>query len=426
MVRFGPNTVGLLLRVTCARARNQHTQASRIQPEQQAKLGATTNELRILNMDESPSVPAYRVLDEQGRLLGRLDETLDASAQVSMYETMVRLNSMDKILFDSQRQGRISFYMTSFGEEAISVGSAAGLASEDLIFAQYREAGALLQRGLSMRSMLAQCFGNKHDLATKGRQMPIHYGSAELNYTTVSSPLATQMPQAAGAAYAFKRAQIDRVAVCYFGEGAASEGDAHAALNFAATLQCPVLFICRNNQYAISTPASEQFRGDGLVSRALAYGLDCIRVDGSDLFAMYAATRAARQLSSSRQRPVFIEAMSYRLGHHSTSDDSSAYRDSSELQAWQEHANPIERVKSYLIAEKLWDQASELELQGRARAEVVEALRWAGGEKKLPVSSIFEDVFKTPTGNLIRQRDQLSEHLQKYGQHYPLQEHEGF
>lgn len=355
MTKISPAGFRYLLQLSCARARGQHTQASLSQVEQPAGPGPTTSELRLLEPGEVAKVDAYRVLDEQGRLQAKLDESLDASAQVTMYKNMVRLNIMDKILYDSQRQGRISFYMTSFGEEAIAVGSAAGLASQDLIFAQYREAGALLQRGLSMRSMLAQCFGNKHDFGTKGRQMPIHYGSAQLNYTTVSSPLATQMPQAAGAAYAFKRAQLDRAAVCYFGEGAASEGDAHAALNFAATLECPVLFICRNNGYAISTPASEQFKGDGLIARALGYGLASIRVDGSDPFAVYAATRAARRLSVAEQRPVFIEAMSYRLGHHSTSDDSSAYRSSDEVQAWQRQANPIERVKSYLSTNKLWD-----------------------------------------------------------------------
>lgn len=415
-----------LLQLTCAQVRKQHTQASFNRPERLASLGPTTGELRFLDPNESSKVEVYRVLDEQGFLQGELDRSLDSSTQVSLYKNMVRLNIMDKILYDSQRQGRISFYMTSFGEEAIAVGSAAGLASQDLIFAQYREAGALLQRGMSIRSMLAQCFGNKGDFGTKGRQMPIHYGSAQLNYTTVSSPLATQMPQAAGAAYAFKLAQLDRLSVCYFGEGAASEGDAHAALNFAATLECPVLFICRNNGYAISTPASEQFKGDGLVSRALGYGLDSIRVDGSDLFAVYAATRAARHLSVTRQRPVFIEAMSYRLGHHSTSDDSTAYRSSDEIQAWRHQANPIQRVKSYLCKNKLWDDSSDRELVDQARSEVVDALKSEGAEKKLPVSSMFDDVFQTPTANLVRQRQQLQDHLSRYGSQYPLHEHEGF
>merc|ERR1711990_346647 len=151
-----------------------------------------------------------------------------------------------------------------------------------------------------------QCYGNSADLG-KGKQMPIHYGSNDLNFVTISSPLATQLPQAVGSAYAFKRAQNGLAVICYFGEGAASEGDAHPAFNFAATLECPVLFFCRNNGYAISTPAHEQYRGDGIGSRASGYGMDVIRVDGNDIFAVYNATKMARESAIAENRPVLIE-----------------------------------------------------------------------------------------------------------------------
>ncbi|GFH22113.1 branched-chain alpha-keto acid dehydrogenase E1 component alpha chain, partial [Haematococcus lacustris] len=153
--------------------------------------------------------------------------------------------------------------------------------------------------------------------------MPIHYGSRELCYQTISSPLATQMPHAVGAAYAMKLSGASTVAVAYFGEGAASEGDAHAALQFAATLAAPVLFICRNNGYAISTPASEQYKGDGIAGRAAGYGMAAVRVDGGDARAVYNAVAEARRLALQGSQPVLVECMSYRAGHHSTSDDSS-------------------------------------------------------------------------------------------------------
>ena len=162
-----------------------------------------------------------------------------------------QLNEMDRILYDAQRQGRISFYMTNYGEEAAQIGSAAALRPDDLMYSQYREAGTLMYRGFSVQNMCDQCTGNADDLA-KGRQMPVHYGSRDLNWVTISSPLTTQLPQAVGSAYAFKRAREDRCVIVYFGEGAASEGDAHAAFNFAATLRCPVVFFCRNNGFAIS------------------------------------------------------------------------------------------------------------------------------------------------------------------------------
>ncbi|KHJ81382.1 2-oxoisovalerate dehydrogenase subunit alpha, domain protein [Oesophagostomum dentatum] len=190
---------------------------------------------------------------------------------------MTQLNVMDRILYDSQRQGRISFYMTNFGEEGAHVGSAAALKNEDLIFGQYREVGVLMWRNFPLEMFMHQCYGNCKDIG-KGRQMPVHYGSVEHNFVTISSPLTTQLPQAAGCAYAFKRKpNNDRVVVVYFGDGAASEGDAHAAFNFASTLRCPVIFFCRNNGYAISTPTSEQYGGDGIAGRGPGYGLHTIR-----------------------------------------------------------------------------------------------------------------------------------------------------
>ena len=176
--------------------------------------------------------------------------------------------------------------MQAAGEEAVVVGSAAGLKPQDVIFAQYREVGALLWRGFTVQQCADQCFSNEADLG-KGRQMPVHYGTKELNFQTVSSPLTTQLPQAAGAAYALKQNENnDAIAMCYFGEGAASEGDFHAALNFAATTEVPVIYFCRNNGYAISTPTKDQYRGDGIISRAAGYGMMAIRVDGNDVFAV--------------------------------------------------------------------------------------------------------------------------------------------
>ncbi|VDK49050.1 unnamed protein product [Cylicostephanus goldi] len=151
---------------------------------------------------------------------------------------MTQLNIMDHILYDSQRQGRISFYMTNFGEEGAHVGSAAALSNKDLIYGQYREVGVLMWRNFPLENFMNQCYGNHKDIG-KGRQMPIHYGSVEHNFVTISSPLTTQLPQAVGTAYAFKRKpNNDRIVVCYFGDGAASEGDCHAAFNFATTLVC--------------------------------------------------------------------------------------------------------------------------------------------------------------------------------------------
>lgn len=161
--------------------------------------------------------------------------------------------------------------------------------------------------------------------------------------------LSLRYHQAVGAAYSFKLAKEDRISVCYFGEGAASEGDFHAALNFAATKDCPILFFCRNNGFAISTPTIDQFRGDGIASRGAGYGIPIMRVDGNDFLAVHEATRKAREFILRENRPVLIEAMSYRQGHHSTSDDSTRYREVSDIKHWKETCDPIDRTRNYLI-----------------------------------------------------------------------------
>eukprot|EP00058_Branchiostoma_floridae_P008223 XP_002593711.1 hypothetical protein BRAFLDRAFT_64002 [Branchiostoma floridae] len=190
----------------------------------------------------APGIPVYRVMDGEGRILkSSEDPQLSKDTVLEMYRKMVMLSTMDGILYNAQRQGRISFYMTNYGEEGTHIGSAAALDPQDMAFGQYREAGVFLWRGYTLDDFMNQCFSNDLDY-NKGRAFPVNFGSKEHNFATYSSPLATQMPHAAGAAYALKRAGTGLCVVCYFGDGAASEGDAHAAFNFAATLDCPVIF----------------------------------------------------------------------------------------------------------------------------------------------------------------------------------------
>lgn len=269
-----------------------------------------TNKLELIGKNSQSPIPVYRVMDRTGTIINTEDApNLEHDTIIKMYKTMVMLNVMDKIQFDSQRQGRIAFYMTNYGEEATHIGSAAALDLNDVVYGQYREAGVLMWRGFSLSQFANQLYSNEKDIG-KGRQIPLSYGCKEINFITISSPLTTQLPQAVGAAYALKGK--NRVVIVYFGDGAASEGDAHAALNFAATLECPIIFFCRNNGYAISTPTSEQYKGDGIAIRGPAYGIDTVRVDGNDIFAVYNATVLAKKHVLENNVPVLIEAMTYR------------------------------------------------------------------------------------------------------------------
>ena len=361
-------------------------------------------------------------MDELGHIRpDARDPALSQDLCVRMYTTMLRLQVLDGIFYESQRQGRISFYMTNSGEEATHIGSAAALRDDDEVFAQYREAGVLLWRGFSLQQFADHCFSNSDDLG-KGRQMPVHYGSAALHFQTISSPLCTQLPQAAGAGYACRLEGKGRVAMCYFGEGAASEGDFHAGLNMAATQGAPTIFFCRNNGFAISTPVWEQYRGDGIAARGLAYGMHTMRVDGNDVWAVYEATTAARAIAtgadgSGTTKPVLIEAMTYRESHHSTSDDSTKYRDAAEIAHWRATANPVRRLRAYVERRGWWDEAREEAATAEARREVMLALQTAEAKPRTTVSELFTDVYgdKELPPSLARQQLQLQEHMLEHG-----------
>lgn len=213
---------------------------------------------------------------------------------------------------------------------------------------------------------------------------------------------------------------------CYFGEGAASEGDFHAALNIAATRSCPVVFICRNNGYAISTPTLEQYRGDGIASRGVGYGIETIRVDGNDIFAVYEAMQEAKRLALvDGGRPVLIEAMSYRVSHHSTSDDSFAYRARVEVEDWKRRDNPIVRLRKWLELRGLWNEDMERSARDDIRKAVLREFSAAEREKKPPIKEAFTDIYETPTEETLEQMKELKRILETYPAEYDLRQYEG-
>ncbi|KAF2706389.1 2-oxoisovalerate dehydrogenase subunit alpha mitochondrial precursor [Pleomassaria siparia CBS 279.74] len=391
-----------------------------------------TDTLEFIRPANQKAIPTFRVLNQYGEVLDKEAgvDTEDGEA-LELYQNMVRLSIFDLLMFEAQRQGRLSFYMVSAGEEGIAIGSASALSPTDVVFCQYRESGVYMQRGFTLDQFMNQLFANSKD-AGLGRNMPVHYGSKELNIHTISSTLATQLPHAAGAAYALKLQNQQqpevppRVAVCFFGEGAASEGDFHAALNIAATRQVPAIFICRNNGYAISTPTSDQYRGDGIASRAAGYGIDTLRVDGNDIFAVRRATKEARRLAlEDGGRPILIEMMAYRVGHHSTSDDSFAYRQKVEVEDWKRRDNPITRLRKWLEGRGLWSEAQEKDLRSSSRKEVLKAFEKAEKEKLPPIKHAFSGVYEHLTQEQRMHVVELKDILKRYPKEYDVDQHEG-
>ncbi|MBL4899634.1 MAG: thiamine pyrophosphate-dependent dehydrogenase E1 component subunit alpha [Colwellia sp.] len=367
----------------------------------------------------SVEIPELKILKQDGSIYDGAElPDINESLALKIYKTLAFHRVLDERMVASQRQGRLSFYMAALGEEAASVGGAAGLKPQDMIMSQYREQGALMFRGFSLENFMDQMFSNEKDLG-KGRQMPIHYGSSELNYMTVSSPLATQIPQATGYAYGQKLQGLDAVTLCYFGEGAASEGDFHAGLNMAAVHEVPVIFFCRNNGYAISTPSDEQYKGNGIASRGIGYGIKTLRVDGNDILAVIKATQIARKVALKESAPVLVEAMSYRLGAHSTSDDPSGYRTREEEAKWQAN-DPILRMKNWLLAQNWWDENQEKVLFEQLREKVLAAVKVSEKMSKPHIDTLITDVYDVPSPQLKAQLEQVKAHVNKYPEAYPF------
>ncbi|KAL0351556.1 UNVERIFIED_CONTAM: 2-oxoisovalerate dehydrogenase subunit alpha 2, mitochondrial [Sesamum calycinum] len=360
-----------------------------------------TPQIKFISESTDKRVPCYRVLDDDGYpIAGSRFEQVDKETAVKMYKSMVTLQIMDHIFYEAQRQGRISFYMTSMGEEAINIATAAALSPDDIILPQYREPGILLWRGFTIEEFANQCFGTKNDTG-KGRQMPVHYGSKKHNFVTVSSPIATQLPQAAGIAYSLKMDNKEACAVAFTGDGGTSEGDFHAGLNFAAVMEAPVLFICRNNGWAISTPISDQFRSDGVVVKGQAYGIRSVRIDGNDTLAVYTAIRTARDMVVREQKPILVEALTYRVGHHSTSDDSTKYRPMNEIEHWKTARNPL------------------ADSENGFRETVMNAIQVADKTEKSSLKELFTDVYDRLPSNLQDQEKSLRETIKRHGQDFP-------
>ncbi|KAF2092127.1 hypothetical protein K490DRAFT_70799 [Saccharata proteae CBS 121410] len=430
----------LTLRTPCQRLQSSIAQALRsdkaLFPGAPDSIFTTSS--GFVRPSEKKAMPTYRILDQDGAIVDKSRAPLDIPHEdiITWYKNMVTMSIMDEIMYNAQRQGRISFYITSAGEEGLAIGSAAGLDPRDVIFMQYREAGVFKQRGFTLDDFMNQLFANRHDPGC-ARNMPVHYGSRKLNIHPISSPLATQIPQASGAAYALKIQALQspeekpRVVACYFGEGAASEGDFHAALNIAATRACPVVFICRNNGYAISTKSLEQYRGDGIASRGIGYGIDTVRVDGNDIFAVHEITKAARRMAlEDGGKPVLIEAMSYRASHHSTSDDSSAYRAKGEVEDWKRRDNPITRLRKWMEAQtnadgkKLWDEDREKTLRETTRKEVLKAFARAEKEKRPALRNLWVDVYEEVTEEQRSQMEEMRRIVETYEGEYDVSEFE--
>lgn len=347
----------------------------------------------------------FRVLSEDNVANAKVDPKIDKELLLKMYRNMVLVRLYDERGMMLQRQGRIGFSVPSFGQEAIQIGTAAALSLEDIVFPSYREPGLFLYRGANLKQMFANQYGNNGDIC-KGRQMPVHYSFSELNLFSVSSPIATQVIQAVGSALAFKMRKEKKVTITYFGDGGTSENDFHTGLTFAGSFKTPTIFVCTNNQYAISVPLKKQNGNPNLVDKAIGYGIPGIAVDGNDVLAIYSATTEAVARAKRGEGATFIECVTFRMGPHSSSDDPTRYRDEALYEAWKKR-DPIQRFRQYLERKKLWNEKAESKLQEELKADILSAIEAVEKEPPPPEESMFDDVFRELTPQLIKQKEAL-------------------
>jgi pyruvate dehydrogenase E1 component alpha subunit len=348
--------------------------------------------------------PLRSVIQEDGSA-DPAEVTVPDERALEMYRWMVLSRELDERMVQLQRQGRIGFYIGAIGEEATVLGTVSALAPQDWLFPSYREHAAALYRGMPLVSFACDLLGNAGDRML-GHQMPCHEAWAPGHFVSISAPIATQLPQAVGAAWAARIRGDDMVALTWFGEGATSANDFHTGANFAGVHKVPVILACRNNGWAISVPRELQTASETIAQKAIAYGIRGERVDGNDLLAVHAATRRARERAAAGHGPTLLECVTYRVEGHSTSDDPRAYRGAEEVEQWRAR-DPILKLGRYLRWRKvLADGASEA-MRNDARESIRRAVEEAEAFAAKPaLETLFDQVYAQP---LWQQREQLEE-----------------
>jgi pyruvate dehydrogenase E1 component alpha subunit len=354
---------------------------------------------------DDPDIALLRVLRDDGTADPATDPGLPHGVLLRGYREMRRLRLLDARMTTLQRQGRIGFYGAATGQEAVPIATGLVLGQEDWVFPALREQSVMLVRGFPLRAFLAQVFGNAADVL-KGRQMPSHHSAKAVHQVSWSSCIGTQLPHAVGAAWAMRARRTGAVAVAFLGDGATSEGDFHAAMNFAGVWRVPCVFICQNNHWSISVPASRQTASPTLAIKARAYGMPGVRCDGNDLLAVASAVRSALERARAGEGPTFIEAVTYRMGAHSTSDDPSRYRSQAEVDEWA-RKDPFDRLRRHMVHLGLVSDASDVALERELDEELTAAIDEVEREPPPPLGSIFEDVYAEMPWPLRQEQEEL-------------------
>jgi pyruvate dehydrogenase E1 component alpha subunit len=339
------------------------------------------------------------ILDEDGQLDEDLAPDIDDQVLLGMHRAMLLARRFDERMLTLQRQGKIGTFAPVSGQEAAQVGAMAALRDDDWLVPSFREFAAAIWRGTPLSAMLLYNAGYNEGAAV----------GEEAHELPIAIPVATQIPHAVGLGYAARYRETDEIAIVFFGDGATSEGDFHESMNFAGVFRTPTVFLCQNNQWAISVPREHQTHSRTLAQKALAYGVPGIQVDGNDVLAVYAATREAAERARGGDGPTLIECVTYRLSVHTTADDPSKYRDEEEVEKWRAR-DPIPRLQGYLEARGLLDEGVVGDLEKEIEEQIDGA--WQEAQARMDEHddplAIFEHVYAEAPPYLEAQREAMA------------------
>lgn len=336
-----------------------------------------------------------RVLDADGKLVGTMPEfARDPAELLKLYRTLVLTRTFDTKAIALQRTGRLGTYASSLGQEAVSVGAAAAMQPNDVFVPNFREHGGQLWRGVTLKELFLYWGGDErgNDYAGPREDFPN------------CVPVASHPPHAVGVALAFRLRGEKRASVCVFGDGATSKGDFYEALNMAGIWQVPAVFVINNNGWAISVPRAKQSAAETLAQKAVAAGIPGEQVDGNDVIAVRAVTERALARARQGEGPTLIEALTYRLCDHTTSDDASRYRDDVEVSRhWP--AEPLVRLRNYMTSAGHWDKDKEEAMLRECGSAVEQATEEYLATPPQPVSANFDYVYADVPAELAEQRE---------------------
>lgn len=357
----------------------------------------TSNEKSQMDaLNELENFQLVRTLDENGSLIEGKTVDLTDGQLIDLYRKMLYCRAYDERAFRLQRQGRIGTYPPFGGQEAAQVGSAFLLEKGDWLFPYGRDLAACFTFGKDYTSAFLYAMGH-----IDGSRVP-----EGVNIFPLAIMIPPQIPQAVGAAWASKLRGEDRVALVTFGDGATSKGDFHEGLNLAAVIKAPVIFLCQNNGWAISVPFHKQTATPTIAQKGIAYGIPGIRVDGNDVLAVYEVTKAAIQRARAGEGPTLIEAVTYRVGPHTTSDDPTRYRDEETAKEWKEKRDPIKRFRTFLTNKGIWSDEQEAAEMEKIKQEIADAVAAAEATPRTELAQVFDHVYAELTEDLAYQKEQ--------------------